>query len=55
MGIGPIPWRDIHNYAFFLGLEYDVIDPFIQIIMEMDSGYLSWYNAKIESERNMAK
>jgi len=44
--IGPIPWRDIFVYAGFKGLEHDLIDPFIQIIREMDSAYLDYQRDK---------
>lgn len=52
MGIGPIPWRDILTYAIFFGLEEDLIDPFIQIIREMDSGYLKWQD---QHQKKLAK
>lgn len=49
--MGPIPWRDILTYAQFSGLENDLIDPFIQIIREMDSGYLKWQIEKQKKEQ----
>lgn len=55
MGYGPIPWRDILTYAHFAKLEEDLIDPFIQIIREMDSGYLGWQAKKQEREAEMAR
>lgn len=46
MAMGPIPWTAIYTYAISSILNEDLIDPFIQIIREMDSGYLK-YQAKI--------
>ena len=44
--IGPIPWNVIYQYAIAFDLDVDLIDPFIQIIREMDSGYLKWQSEK---------
>lgn len=37
---GSIPWRDIHAYAVYNGLEEDIVEPFIEIIRDMDSAFL---------------
>jgi hypothetical protein len=42
MALGPIPWDKIYIYSHHKGLDEDLIDPFIQIIREMDAGYLNW-------------
>lgn len=55
MSIGPIPWTDIYKYALFLELDKDLIDPFIQIIREMDSGWLNWQHDEQERKRNQER
>ncbi len=37
---GQIPWSTIHEYGVVKGLEPDVLDCFIQVIMAMDHIYL---------------
>ena len=46
MGVGPIPWKDIHNYANFLELDYDLINFFIQVIRAMDIAFIKWQSKK---------
>lgn len=50
MSLGPIPWRDILTYAIYSKLDDDLIEPFIQIIREMDSGFL-----EVEAKKQEAK
>lgn len=40
MGIGPIPWNAIIQYAGWYGLDRDVTEAFVDIIREMDSAYI---------------
>lgn len=51
MGLGPIPWRDIYTYAIYAGFENDLYDHFIQVIREMDAGYLEWQRKKQEVDK----
>lgn len=47
---GPIPWRDVMAYAEHKGLDEDVADVFLQVIREMDAGYLNWIKENQEKE-----
>jgi len=40
MGLGPIPWHIIVQYAKFYQLEEDVTEAFIDVIREMDTAFL---------------
>ena len=40
MSIGPIPWRDIIEYAHYQNLEDNFIDHFVSIIRIMDNAYI---------------
>lgn len=51
MGVGPIPWSRIFQYGNFYQLDEDLLDPFIQIIREMDNGYLEFQQDKKEKEK----
>lgn len=44
MGVGPIPWNCIVQYADRYGLEPAVSEMFIEVVREMDSAYLKWSN-----------
>lgn len=55
MALGPIPWNVILEYAVYVKLEGDLIDPFIQIIRQMDAGYLHWQNQKQKRDRDSGK
>lgn len=46
MSPGPIPWRDIKEYADFSGLDYDNFGVFVLVIRAMDSVYLEWLSKK---------
>lgn len=50
MGLGPIPWSKIVEYADWYGLEPDVIEAFVDIIRTVDVAYLK-YNAD-EQKKN---
>jgi len=52
MALGPIPWDKILLYAQYNGLDCDLIDPFIQIIREMDSGYLNYQIKQQKARKN---
>ena len=51
MALGPIPWRDILTYGMFRGLDNELLDHFIQVIREMDAGYLKWENERQKKQR----
>ncbi len=53
MGVGPIPYFHIIDYAKRAELDRDLEDPFIQIIEEMDKAYLNWTNEQSEKQTNM--
>lgn len=42
MGIGPIPWNVIVQYADYYGLESDIAEAFVDIIREMDSAFIKY-------------
>jgi hypothetical protein len=42
MGIGPIPWDRIKDYAIMSELDFDFINSFIRIIRAMDNAYIKW-------------
>ena len=46
MGIGPIPWTAIVEYAEWHGLDRDVAEAFVDIMREMDSAYMGYHNAE---------
>ena len=46
MGVGPIPWKIITEYGAFHGLDYELLVPFISIIMGLDRLFLERMNAK---------
>ena len=41
MAIGPIPWNHIVTYAQHHKLSHGVTNTFVQVIREMDAGYLA--------------
>lgn len=47
---GPIPWRDIVEFAQHSQLDEDLKETFIRVIREMDSGYLNWIKEKQEKD-----
>jgi hypothetical protein len=42
MGLGPIPWTSIENYANILGGDESFREDFHKYIRRMDGEYLSW-------------
>lgn len=55
MATGPIPWRDILQYASYSGLERDVADAFVVIIRSMDAGFMEWQAKEAERTANRGK
>lgn len=51
MGLGPIPWRDIKEYALFYKLDDDIIEAFVDIIMDMDRAYLEMKSEELENSK----
>lgn len=49
MSLGPIPWSEVIRYAGWYKLDRDVTEALVDIIREMDNGYMD-YNTK-EQER----
>jgi hypothetical protein len=54
MGIGPIPYNVIMDYARIHGLEDDIVPMFALVIRTMDGVYLEWEMAasKARAEAN---
>ncbi len=48
---GAIPWTAIVQYGYHVGLERDMIDPFVAIIRHMDHAYLQWSAEEQERKR----
>jgi len=46
MGVGPIPWDTIIKYGTFHGLDYELLKPFVSIIMGLDRLFLERLAAK---------
>lgn len=46
LSIGPIPWNRIVQYADRFKLDEDLINPFVDIIREMDDAYIEEINKK---------
>ena len=44
--LGPIPWRDIIEYARFSALDDDVTQLFIVVMRHLDNAYLKWHAAE---------
>lgn len=44
MGVGPIPWLAIIEYARHLGFDDLLSNDFCKIIKDMDNIYIDWYN-----------
>lgn len=40
MSIGMIPWDKILDYGIMFGLDSDMLDSFLKIIMEVDEAYI---------------
>ncbi len=53
MGVGPIPWNAIVQYAGWYGLDRDVTEAFVDIVREMDSAYIE--HTVEEQNRKKAK
>lgn len=51
MGVGPIPWNRMVQYAQFHELEEDVARAFVQVMREMDGVYLEWERQEEEHKR----
>ena len=51
MSVGPIPWRDIINFAEWVELEKGLIPMFVLTIRVMDNVYLKWLDKKRESDK----
>ena len=55
MSVGPIPWTAIFQYGSLKGLENDVLDAFIGVIMGLDGIYLERIAFKQRQESNQTK
>ncbi|QBQ71183.1 tail chaperonin [Shewanella phage S0112] len=55
MGLGPIPWTAIIQYAEHYGLDQDVTEPFVDIVCTMDQAFLDYHNKSIEDNRRAQK
>ena len=51
MGLGQIPWNVTVEYADRYGLEWDLSEAFVDIIREMDEGFLEWKSSEQEKAR----
>ncbi|MHA1859165.1 MAG: phage tail assembly chaperone [Candidatus Thorarchaeota archaeon] len=49
MAAGPIPWRDIIEFARFSELDESLLDMFVRVIRTMDNVYLEWMRKKAEN------
>lgn len=52
---GRIPESKVAGYAFRLALPSDMIELFIQVILELDRDYLRWVNEQREKKANKEK
>ena len=55
MGLGPIPWDKIRDYALHVKLSPPIMDMFIQIIRYMDNAYLKEQSKKINLQSQKGK
>lgn len=46
LSLGPIPWRDIIDYARYHGLDRLMTDFFLRVMRGMDTVYLKWQRGK---------
>jgi hypothetical protein len=53
MGIGPIPWTAINEFALRYGLSEDDQDDFEFLIEQMDDAYVKHMNEKSEKEKGI--
>lgn len=51
MSVGPIPWDKILDYGIRFGLDSEMLDPFLKIILELDEAYLKELNKKQEKTK----
>lgn len=51
MGIGPIPWNFIVDYAERHDLTDDFRDVFVAVIEAMDAGWMKWQRSESERKR----
>lgn len=52
---GRIPQSKVASYAFRLGLPSDMIDLFVDVIMDLDRDYLSWIKEQRDKEKERTK
>ena len=45
MGVGPIPWNRIMEFAAWKGLGYSNTDILVEVIRAMDTVYIEWVNS----------
>lgn len=53
MGLAPIAWDKIVNYADVSRLDDDLIEPFIRIIRTMDTAYMIWQDDQKPNSDNL--
>jgi len=51
MGLGPIPWKDILEYAQYKELDCDLVDMFFLTIRAMDRVYLDWSDKRADKNK----
>lgn len=51
MGMGPIPWTTIMDYAERRGFEGELAEAFVCVIEAMDGGYLAWQRSEADRAR----
>jgi nitrogen fixation/metabolism regulation signal transduction histidine kinase len=55
MGIGPIPWTAMTEYARYLNLDRDVTEAFVDIMREMDNAYVEYQTAEQKRLSELSK
>ena len=50
MGLGPIPWNTIMDFAAWCGLDEENTEALNSIIREMDLAYLEWHQENSKAD-----
>lgn len=55
MGLGPIPWDKVIDYAHRCELDDEMTDAFVTIISQMDQAFRGWHDDQAERGRRQAE
>ncbi len=53
MGLAPIPWDKIRDYAEIAQLDEELVEPFIRIIRAMDTAFMTWQDNQASNSSDL--